>query len=172
MVWAAGIGLQWAMPMFARRYLPLPLLCAALLLTGCAGQDQPSAAPTAVTNLGDQTPSPFVSPSPSPTKASPKPSSPAPAGYPAAAKAYAEAVLAAWKAKNWPRAADLTSAQIEEQLMEIPGPPNMTWTFVMCDGAMGSSYCQFTNAEGHNVTVRVTNEKLGQAHAVSEVKYV
>src|ERR1041384_8312880 len=112
MVWVGDIGLQWAMQMFARRYLPLPLLCAALLLTGCAGQDEPSAAPTAVTNLGDQaTASP--SPSPSPTKASPKPSPPAPAGYPAGERAYAEAVIEAWKAKNWSRVADLTNAQVQ-----------------------------------------------------------
>jgi hypothetical protein len=159
------------MQMFARRYLPLPLLCAALLLTGCAGQDEPSAAPTAVTTLGNQATS-SPSPSPSPTKASPKPSPPAPAGYPSGERAYAEAVIEAWKAKNWSRVADLSNAEVQEQLMEIPGPHNMNWSFVMCDGAMGSSYCQFTNADGHKVTLRVINEKRGQAHAVSEVKYV
>ncbi|GIH03213.1 hypothetical protein Rhe02_12800 [Rhizocola hellebori] len=158
------------MPIAARRYLPLPLLCAALLLTGCGGQATPSAAPTAVTTLGEQALPPTASPSP--TKASPKPSTPAPVTYPSEAKAYAEAVIAAWKAKNLARLADLASAQIQEQLMEIPGPPNMDWTYLMCDGAMGSSYCQFTNTDGHKVTVRVLNEKVGQAHAVSEVKYV
>jgi hypothetical protein len=158
------------MPKFHRRYLPLPLMFAALLLTGCAGQDQPSATPTVITTLGEQPFSP--SPSPSPTKASPQPSSPAPATYPSDSRAYAEAVIAAWKAKNWTRVADLANAEVQEQLMEIPGPPNMNWTFVMCDGAMGSSYCQFTNADGHKVTLRVINEKRGQAHAVTEVKYV
>jgi hypothetical protein len=164
----ARLGLQWAMPIAARLFLPLPLLCAVLLLTGCAGKDTPSATPTAITTLGEQSPTPAPAASPGPGKAG----SPAPAPYPGQARDYAEAVIAAWKAKDRPRLADLSSAQIQEQLMEIPGPPNMTWTYVMCDGAMGSSYCQFSNADGHKLTVRVINEKVGQAHAVTEVRYV
>jgi hypothetical protein len=157
------------MPTFARRYLPLPLLCAALLVTGCAGTQEPSASPTVVTTLGEPTPTPAASP----TKASPKASSTSPASvaYPSTARAYAEAVIGAWKGKNQSRLADLTNEQVHEQLIEIPGPPNMSWTYLQCDGAMGSTYCQFTNADGHKLTLRVTNEKLGKVHAITEVKY-
>ena len=147
----------------------LPLLCVALSLTACAGKDEPSAFPSAVTTLGEPTPSP--TPSASPSKASPKPSSPAPVSYPATAKAYAEAVIAAWKAKNMSKLADLATPLVSEQLMEIPGPPNMNWSFIMCDGVAGSRYCQFSNADGHKVTLRLNGVLIGQAHAVVDVTY-
>ncbi len=152
------------MPTRLSRYVPL--LCAALLVTGCAAKEEPKAFPTVVTTLGAPTsaPAPTAKPSPS-TKVS------VAAVYPAQGKAYAEAVIAAWKAKNLTRLGDLTTAQVQEQLIEIPGPPNMTWTYVMCDGAAGSQYCRFTNADGHKLTLRLVNEKLGQAHAATEVKY-
>ncbi len=154
----------------------LPLLCVALSLTACNGKDEPSAFPSAVTTLGQPTPSSApsatASPTASPTKASPKPPSPAPVSYPTTPKTYAEAVIAAWKAKNMSKLADLATPLVSEQLMEIPGPPNMNWSFVMCDGAAGSSYCQFSNTDGHKVTLRLTNETIGKAHAVVDVTYV
>jgi hypothetical protein len=109
---------------------------------------------------------------PSAAKSSPaKPSTPAPVTYPAGAKAYAEAVIAAWKAKNLTKLADLTTPEVHEQLIEIPGPPNMSWTFVMCDGAAGSQYCTFKNADDNRIRLRLQGDKLGKAHATVAVLY-
>jgi hypothetical protein len=161
------------MSSFARRYLSLalPLVSAALLLTGCAGTQTPSTTPTAVTTLGNQpsTQTPTLVPTLSPSMPSPPTSALAPASYPIASREYAEAVIAAWKTKNLSKLVDLTTPQVQEQLIEIPGPPNMNWTYVRSDGAMGSTYCSFINADGDKLTLRVTNEKLGHAHAVSNI---
>ena len=44
------------------------------------------------------------------------------------------------------------------------------WTYVDCQGAAGSSYCQFINADGDSVTVRLDNQLLGRSRATTEVK--
>ena len=123
------------------------------------------------------TPSPTASASPgadhgtpgrrSPTTTSAPPAAPA---YPATARAYAEAVLAAWKQKLINKLGDLTTALVQDQIISIPGPPNQTWTYQRCDGAAGSSYCAFVNADGDVITLRISTALLGKAHAATEVK--
>jgi hypothetical protein len=106
-----------------------------------------------------------------PPTSTPAPPAPPPVTYPKTARAYAEAVLAAWGQKQQDRLTALTNAQVYEQIVEIPGPPNMTWTYVQCDGAAGSSYCAFYNGDGDDIVLRLTNERLGKAHAASEVRF-
>lgn len=153
------------------RYLVFPLLCAAFL-AAAAGCDkaEPTAAPTIVTTLTTPSPTAAQTQAQPPTQ-SPKAAPTTAAAYPAQARAYAEAVIAAWKAKDLARLGDLTSPQVHEQLIEIPGPPNMAWVYQMCDGAAGSQYCHFTNADGHKLILRMVSEKLGQPRAATEVKY-
>jgi hypothetical protein len=93
---------------------------------------------------------------------------PPPAGFPSDARLYAEAVLAAWGGNQSARLADLTSAPANQKLAAMPGPPNMHWTFVDCDGAAGSSYCSFYNDSGETILVRLTNQGLGSPHAVTD----
>jgi hypothetical protein len=100
-----------------------------------------------------------------PTVVAPKPPS-----YPGTAMAYAEAVLAAWKQKNLARLADLTTAQVHEQIIEIPGPPNQTWTFRDCEDD-ATVYCGFFNAVGDWISLRIDKDKLGASHAASAVEF-
>jgi hypothetical protein len=107
-----------------------------------------------------------------PTASTPPPpatTTQAPPTYPATAKAYAEAVLAAWKDKQTATLGDLTTPMVQEQILEIPGPPPQDWTHVRCDGAAGSSYCVFFNSDGDEITLRISNQLLGQAHAATQV---
>src|SRR6266508_505543 len=55
---------------------------------------------------------------------------PPPAGFPSDPRAYAEAVLSAWGGQQSARLADLTTAQANQKIAAIPGPPNKHWTFV------------------------------------------
>ena len=134
-------------------------------LTACGGgptgSPNPAPNPSGTEDLGTVTASP--------TTAQTTTNPPAPA-YPNTARAYAEAVLAAWGQKQNTRLMDLTTAQVHEQIIEIPGPPNQQWGYVKCDGAAGSSYCSFVNADGDVITLRIVNQFLGGPHAATEVK--
>jgi len=63
-----------------------------------------------------------------------KPPTTTPPSYPVTARAYAESVLAAWKQKQIERLGDLATPEVQEQIIEIPGPPNQSWTYQRCDG--------------------------------------
>ncbi|WP_162908188.1 hypothetical protein [Allorhizocola rhizosphaerae] len=52
-------------------------------------------------------------------------------------------------------------------LPEVPLDIDMTWTFVECDGAAGSSYCSYRNGEGSDLILRVPN---AQPETVTEVR--
>ena len=158
----------------APRYLrPALLVClvGALSLTGC-GLDVTGPNPTPDLSL---TPTASAS---APTTATPAPpvadtttsTAPAAPTYPGTARAYAEAVLAAWKLKQISKLGDLTTALVQDQIISIPAPINHVWTYQGCDGAAGSSYCAFVNNDGDVITLRITNSLLGKAHAATEVK--
>ncbi len=86
------------------------------------------------------------------------------------ARVYSEWVLAAREQKQIEWLGDLTTPEVQEQIIEIPGPPNQDWTYQLCDGAAGSTYCAFINSDGDVMTLRITNALLGKAHAAVEVK--
>ena len=44
------------------------------------------------------------------------------------------------------------------------------WAYASCQGAAGSTYCQFLNGDGDAVTLRLDNQLLGKPHAITEVK--
>ena len=138
-------------------------LVALFILAACGTVSTGSAAPTnSVTPTARATP---TGTTPAPTTRPPNP-----AGYPAAARGYAEAVLAAWTLQQTGRLADLTTPPALQQLGQVTGEVDPNWIFQQCDGAAGSSYCAFANGDGDVVTVRVLNQYVGQAHAASEVK--
>jgi hypothetical protein len=152
----------------AAALLLLVLLTAAT--TACGGDDPPAGAtatPTPVDAFGT---GPVGTPGPGgATPTATAAATPNPPTYPASARKYAEAVLTAWRKGRLPRLADLTTPQVNEQILEIPGPPNHQWTYRDCDGAAGSSYCRFVNAVGDTIRLRITNSQLGAAHATTEV---
>ena len=127
----------------ARHLRPALLAClvtAALALTGCGldvqGPDPSTVVPTPTADgvghpgadHGAGATTTTVAPPPAPT-------------YPTTARAYAEAVLAAWKQHLINKIGDLTTALVQDQIISIPGPPNQNWTYQRCDGTAGSSYC-------------------------------
>src|SRR5690606_17548524 len=101
----------------------------------------------------------------------PGPEAPPPVTYPATAKEYAEAVLAAWAEGAIDTLGSLTTAGVQEQIMEIPAPVNHAWTFLRCDGAAGTQYCSFANADGNEAILGVAAQLLGQPHAATSVMY-
>ena len=143
------------------------LVTAALGLTGCV-LDVEGPNPSDVVPTPSATPEPTTAPpAATPTTTSAPPAAPV---YPTTARAYAEAVLAAWKQHLINKIGDLTTAQVQDQIISIPGPPNQNWTYQRCDGTAGSSYCSFVNGDGDVITLRISSALLGKAHAATEVK--
>lgn len=101
----------------------------------------------------------------------PGPEEPPAVTYPGTAREYAEAVLASWADGAIETLGSLTTAGVQEQIMEIPAPVNHVWTFLRCDGAAGTQYCAFANADGNEVILGVVAALLGQAHATTSVMY-
>lgn len=124
-------------------------------------------------NPSDVKPTPTGSP-PATPDASASPAAPATSAstvsYPATARAYAEAVLTAWGQKLDARLGDLTAALVHDQIISIPGPPNLNWSHDRCDAAAGSTYCVFVNDDGDVITLRITNALLGKPRAATEVR--
>ena len=77
--------------------------------------------------------------------------------------------MAAWAASNLTRLAQLTTPQVDEQFLEIPGKLKTDWIYVRCDGAAGSNYCTLRNSDGDQVLLRVLSQYLGAAHAVVQL---
>ncbi len=139
------------------------LLAATVLLglTACATNNAPvTASPTG-----------SASPTAAPTTAASTPSATptASADFPSTARLYGEAVLLAWRSNQLTRLGDLVTSTVLSQLQST-GAIEPNWAYLECQGAAGSSYCQFRNGDGDAVTVRLDNQLLGKAHATTEVK--
>jgi hypothetical protein len=91
-------------------------------------------------------------------------------GYPTTARAYAEATLAAYAAGQSNRLADLTTDEVYEQLLELPGKLKTDWLYLNCDGVSGASYCKLRNGDGDVITLKVSSQRLGGPDAATEVK--
>jgi hypothetical protein len=150
----------------ARRLAVLAVLAATLVGTAsCVDTSGPTTATPAVTASGSAEPSTVVTPDPAVTTTAPAVGS----SYPTSAQAYAEAVLQAWRLKQFTRVSDLTSATVLTQL-QTTANIETDWSFVNCQGAAGSSYCLYLNGDGDAATLRLENQQLGRAHATTEVK--
>jgi hypothetical protein len=149
--------------------LTISVVCAALVAVACGTKGSPDATATTTPDTGVG----VVTPEPTETTATTTPATstapPAP-GYPDGARQYAEAVLAAWKAKALQTLANLATAQVHEQIIEIPMPVNMNWHYSQCDGAAGSTYCTFFNDPGDKFVLKLTNALLGKPHAAVGVQ--
>lgn len=149
------------------------VLLAAAFSAGCGSSGSPEQAPppSIVTEFSPtaspEAPAPADTTSPMPQTSSAPPEGPS---YPDTAEGYAKAVVARWVAKDLDGLAELTTAQVHEQLIEIPGPLDMDWAFQMCDGTAGSSYCHFRNDPGDVLILRISHGKLEAAHGAVEVR--
>lgn len=145
-----------------RGFLLVVLVAAAAATAGCLPSKGSSATPPQATMPGITIESPEVSPTPDLGLVQKT--------YPSTARAYAEAVVKAWKQGQINTLGDLTTPEVQEQLMEIPEPLNDDWVYLRCDGTAGSSYCMFTNDNGDELTLRISHQLLSKAHAAVEVK--
>jgi hypothetical protein len=142
------------------------ILCA-VLVSGCGKKSEPQATPTFDTNVtasAPATPSAAASPSASPSQ----PGNQGPT-YPTNAKAYAQALLAAWGAKDNNRINQLANQAAAQQIADGGNPNNQWNTFVACSPD-GNAYtvCTFRNAHGDEVKVRLSNPLLGKPAAATE----
>lgn len=94
---------------------------------------------------------------------------PPPPEYPGTARAYAEAVLAAWDATDVDRLGDLSTPEVQEQLMEVPMPIDMNWHYSRCATVAPDWQCVFHNSDGDRQTVTIKASLLGEAHAAIAV---
>lgn len=89
--------------------------------------------------------------------------------YPNTAQGYAEQVMQAWAAGDGNRLWLLTTEAAYHGIVDLNASPNDEWTLLRCDGTAGSSYCSYTNPDGDLLTLRISHQLLGQAHATTDV---
>jgi hypothetical protein len=82
---------------------------------------------------------------------------------------YARAVLDAWSAHDSTMLALLVSDPTQFGPPSIPGRPDQHWTRILCEGAMGSGYCNYYNYDGDEIIIRTSNQMTAahQWHAAS-----
>ena len=142
------------------------------LITGVVAAGLVLLATAACANTANPAPSPSVTTSAAPATSTAVPTSAAPtasAVFPSTARLYAEAVLLAWRMNQQTRVAELVAPTVLSQL-QTTGNLEPNWAYGSCQGAAGSSYCQFVNGDGDAVTLRLENQLLGKPHATTEVK--
>lgn len=90
----------------------------------------------------------------------------APAGYPTDAQSYAQAALSAWAAGDQTRLDQMRDPG-NSVFQTISSPAyDHSFHLYQCQGAAGSSYCAIFNNVGDALTLRLSNQLLGQPHAV------
>jgi len=104
------------------------------------------------------------------TEASPVAASSAPpaASYPSGAGPYTQAALNAWLNGDTARLDQLRDPAATIFATLSAGDYDKHFTLKNCQGAAGSSYCTFDNNVGDELMLRVSNEKLGHPHALTD----
>jgi hypothetical protein len=148
------------------------LLAGLVLLAGCQ-KSTPDASASANTSVG-QTPAASAPASTEPSPGGEPGSSPSAAGCKMSGKAtggtgFAAQFMKAWLACDTAALKELTTGESYSQVVKIGVPKiDMNWAYVMCDGAMGSSYCTYRNKLGSDLILRLTNDAT--SHAIADVK--
>lgn len=91
--------------------------------------------------------------------------------YPESAQEYAELTVAAWAAPDLFRLAELATGQVQDDLLDLAGPPDLTWRFTGCRPVEDSSDCGFYNSDGDQLVVTITHQRLGSAQAATGTDY-
>jgi len=139
----------------------VPITLALLAVVACGSKSPGGATPQKTGAQVGQAPTTNAATTP-PAAAT---ATPATEEFPKTARAYAESILAAWKQHQLEWLGDLTTPEVQEQIIEIPGPPNQSWTYHQCSNAAGSAHCEFFNADGDAIVLQMATALLGKAHA-------
>jgi hypothetical protein len=89
--------------------------------------------------------------------------------YPDTPEGYSQEVIEAWAGDDSSWFDALTTEGAGNEIVDIPVSPYDDWTLLRCDGAAGSSYCGFTNPNGDLLTIRISNQLLGQPDAAVDI---
>lgn len=133
----------------------------ALALTGCgqgSGKGAPTESPSAAAGLGTG----------ATASANPSGAGTSSVGYPSTAGPYAQAALTAWAGGDTNRVDQLRDAGANIFATLSAGNYDKQFALRSCQVAGGSSYCIFYNDAGDELTLRVSNERLGQPHAIMD----
>jgi hypothetical protein len=86
--------------------------------------------------------------------------------YPNSPAAYAQAIVDEWTPPaDLGALGELTTSEVQEQLIEIPMPLDMNWHYANCADSSGQWHCVFHNDHGDKLTLQISDALLGQAHA-------
>lgn len=93
--------------------------------------------------------------------------------FPDTPQEYAEVTVGAWAAPDLIRLAELATPEVHTEIVEMPGPPNLSWTFVACaeDEPTGRSDCSFYNVDGDYLVLTIEHELLGEERAATGVEF-
>jgi hypothetical protein len=93
--------------------------------------------------------------------------------FPDTPQEYAEVTVGAWAAPDLIRLADLATPEVHSEIVEMPGPPNLDWTFVACadDEVTGRSDCAFYNADGDYLVLTIEHQLLGGERAATGMEF-
>src|SRR5690606_30614927 len=146
------------------RRLVVPALLAVLAVasacTGTSGEDTtvPSVMP------------PTSAPTTTTVASTPPETTPEPEPLPTVPDEYASAAFDAWVAGDDAVLERMLAPEALEDLRQVNADPSADWEFSRCEGAAGSSYCEWIGPDGA-LTFRVVNEAAanGEDHAIAEV---
>lgn len=91
--------------------------------------------------------------------------------FPDTVQEYAETAVAAWAAPDLLRFAELATPTVQDEIIELPDPPNPDWTFIECEEKVTSSECSFHNLDGDHLVLSVAHYRLGEPEAVLRAEY-
>ena len=137
------------------------LATAALLLVTAAGCGEPGAPPVSGSTPPTTAPSPASGPM----------GGGSPGEFPISVPEYAHAAVAAWAAPDLLRLADLTTTEVHDRIIDLPGPPDQDWAFVQCDDQTTWWACSFYNTEGDYLVLTLDDERLGEPRAVVDLDF-
>ena len=145
------------------------LLAGLALLAGCQ-KTTPDAAASASTSVAESAaPTPTGEPDGGQPSAAPSPAGCQMTGKATGGSGFAAQFMKAWLDCDTAGVTSLTTSAAYAEVVKIGVPKlDMTWSFVSCDGAAGSSYCTYRNKLGSDLILRLQNDAT--SHAVTEVK--
>jgi hypothetical protein len=93
--------------------------------------------------------------------------------FPTTPQEYAEVTVGAWAAPDLIRLAELATPEVHTEIVEMPGPPNLSWSFVACadDEPAGRSDCAFYNVDGDYLVLTIAHELLGGERAATGMEF-
>ncbi|MPZ29165.1 MAG: hypothetical protein GEV12_22920 [Micromonosporaceae bacterium] len=163
-------GGQW-------RQLVAVSVLAALGTAGCGNRGDDPEPPATATPPPTGSPTPRTDPAGTATDEE----------FPSDPQEYAERAVAAWAAPDPVRLAELTTVEVHQQIVDLPGPPDLTWRFIRCQAdpdagptpgptlsptlGTGSSDCAFYNLDGDRLVLTVEHPLLGQPRAATAMSF-